>query len=286
MSSLHEIAQEVLVCTKCGLASSRIHAVPGEGPDAAPVLFIGEGPGEHEDRQGRPFVGPAGQRLTDLLQSVRMPRERVYITNVVKCRPPGNRVPGPDEIAACLPYLVRQMAALRPRIVCLLGSTAVKAILGEAGVTRVRSRALWLYGRWVFATYHPSAALRDEGVAREIALDFRRLRRVVDVEWGTAESWSERALGWLFPDAEGAMPSIDREERTAAWALAGLDATFRTDTAIAELLRRAIAHVAGTPLTLESVRLVDDDGLRAEAAVATVAEAAYTSDADTRDAGA
>jgi len=121
MSALTELAAEVSACTRCILSKSRTHAVPGEGPENAPILFVGEGPGFHEDKQGRPFVGAAGQFLEELLAGIGMKRENVFIANVVKCRPPGNRDPLPDEIEACRSYLDRQIELIDPQVIVTLG---------------------------------------------------------------------------------------------------------------------------------------------------------------------
>ncbi|MGE3797973.1 MAG: uracil-DNA glycosylase family protein, partial [Thermomicrobiales bacterium] len=118
---LENIAAEVRVCTLCELARTRTHAVPGEGPERAPIMFIGEGPGLNEDQQGRPFVGASGKFLTELIERAGLEREEVFITNVVKCRPPGNRDPLPDELAACSGYLQRQIDAIDPTVIVTLG---------------------------------------------------------------------------------------------------------------------------------------------------------------------
>jgi uracil-DNA glycosylase family 4 len=190
-------------------------------------------------------VGAAGRLLDKLLSGIRMPRGKVFITNTVRCRPPGNRTPTPDEIAACLPYLIRQMAVLRPRIVCLLGGTATAALLGaDQKISRVRGKAIREAGRWLFATYHPAAALRSTGLGETLQDDFRRLRRLVDVEWGTEDStrWKPGALHKIFSSPEPAEP-VEVSSSGAVqltWEVRDVHPVFRTESALAELLRRFV----------------------------------------------
>lgn len=152
-----------LSCRDCPLADRRTQVVFGEGVLTAQVMFVGEGPGEQEDLQGRPFVGPAGQLLDRMLAAIGLSRERnAMICNIVKCRPPGNREPTAEEAARCLPFLRAQVDIVRPRIIVCLGATAVRHIIGpEARITRVRGQWLERKGFWLTATYHPAALLRD-----------------------------------------------------------------------------------------------------------------------------
>ena len=163
-------------CRGCRLAHTRRHTAFGEGNRAAQVLLVGEGPGREEDLQGRPFVGPAGRLLDRMLAAVGLDRETVYIANVVKCRPPGNRNPEPDEAAACLPYLRAQYALLRPEIVVCLGAVAAR-YLCDPGIRITRDRGRWREkgGVWFLPTYHPAALLRDESKKREAWLDLQAL---------------------------------------------------------------------------------------------------------------
>ncbi len=177
-TELDGLAKEISVCIKCLLAQTRTKAVPGDGPARAAIMFVGEGPGFHEDQQGKPFVGAAGQFLNELLQSVGLKREDVYITNVVKCRPPGNRTPEPDEMEICGQFLFRQLEAIHPKAICVLGGTAVRALLGRKdGVTRLRGN--WF--RWrdipVMVTYHPSYLLRpyNQDAKREAWEDLKKV---------------------------------------------------------------------------------------------------------------
>ena len=141
MSSLEEVAQQVSVCTDCPLSKGRTKAVPGEGPADAEIMFIGEGPGFHEDQQGRPFVGPAGQFLDQLIMSAGLKREEVFIANVVKCRPPNNRDPLPGEIAACRKHLDKQIELINPKVVVTLGRYSMARFLPNQTIGKIRGRA-------------------------------------------------------------------------------------------------------------------------------------------------
>jgi DNA polymerase len=179
-SLLGEIAAQVRACRRCRLCETRTLAVPGEGPPEAPVLFVGEGPGSAEDRQGRPFVGPAGQLLNQLLLGAGLRRPEVFITNIVKCRPPENREPHPDEIAACSDYLEGQIALLQPRLICLLGRPATQTLLDPAAsMTRVHGRVFEKDGLHFMPIYHPAAALHNPGMKPALEGDFRALAAVV-----------------------------------------------------------------------------------------------------------
>ena len=161
----------------CGLCEHIHHKVPGQGDHHSPLMFIGEGPGQVEDEQGLAFVGPAGQLLTRMLLAIDLPRDRVYICNVVKCRPPNNRVPEPQEAAACMLHLRMQVALVRPKVIVLLGSTAAKNTLGEdIRITRDRGKWFERKGVWMMPTYHPSALLRDTSKKRDAWEDMQSLR--------------------------------------------------------------------------------------------------------------
>ena len=163
--SLHAAIE---ACEACPLCRDIHHKVPGQGNGRARLMLIGEGPGYEEDRSGLAFVGPAGQLLTKMLKSIGLEREEVYICNIVKCRPPHNRVPEPDEAAACLPFLRMQFALVRPQVILLLGATAGRYTLGDQfRVTRDRGRFVQKNGIWFMPTYHPSALLRDETNAKK-----------------------------------------------------------------------------------------------------------------------
>ena len=172
---LKEVAAEVSVCTKCDLCKGRTKAVPGEGNPHAQVMFIGEGPGFHEDKQGRPFVGPAGQFLEELLASINLKRADVFITNVVKCRPPGNRDPLPAEIDACNGYLDRQIAAIDPQVIVTLGRFSMAKFFGGEKISTIHGRARKVDGRMCIAMYHPAAGLHQQSLKESIRTDFKKI---------------------------------------------------------------------------------------------------------------
>jgi uracil-DNA glycosylase len=176
---LKEIAAEVSVCTKCDLCKGRTKAVPGEGNPHAQVMFIGEGPGFHEDKQGRPFVGPAGQFLEELLASINLKRADVFITNVVKCRPPGNRDPLPAEIDACNGYLDRQIAAIDPQVIVTLGRFSMAKFFGGEKISAIHGRARKIDGRICIAMYHPAAGLHQQSLKESIRSDFKKIPLVI-----------------------------------------------------------------------------------------------------------
>ena len=177
MSELTAIHKQVEVCTKCALWRSRTRAVPGAGDPEARLMFVGEGPGFHEDRQGLPFVGAAGHLLDSLLEQIGLDRSEVFVTNVVKCRPPANRGPEPDEIAACTPYLDRQVALIRPKIIATLGRYSMAHFLGsEVTISRIHGQSRRLGGRIIYPLFHPAAALRQERYRAALEQDFLRLR--------------------------------------------------------------------------------------------------------------
>jgi uracil-DNA glycosylase family 4 len=177
---LAQIAKEVSGCILCGLHTARKKAVPGEGPSDSDILFIGEGPGFHENEEGRPFVGAAGRFLEELLASIGMRREQVFICNVVKCRPPGNRDPQPDEIEACRPYLDRQIAAIRPAVIVTLGRFSMARYFGTAKISAVHGQAKTVDGRLVVAMFHPAAALHQPQLKSSIEDDFRKLPALIE----------------------------------------------------------------------------------------------------------
>ncbi|EFO81318.1 phage SPO1 DNA polymerase-related protein [Oscillochloris trichoides DG-6] len=174
------IAQEVRTCTLCGLANGRTRAVPGEGPADARIMVIGEGPGFHEDRQGRPFVGPSGKFLDDLLAMAGLSRETVFIANVVKCRPPQNRDPQPDEIAICTEhYLYRQIVAIDPPVIVTLGRFSMSLFMPGERIMRVHGQPRNIDGRLVVPMLHPAAALHQPQNRPLIEADFRRLPEIL-----------------------------------------------------------------------------------------------------------
>lgn len=172
---LEQVAAEAAVCTKCDLQYSRKLAVPGEGPANAQIMFVGEGPGFHENEQGRPFVGAAGHFLDELLASIQMRRADVFITNIVKCRPPGNRDPKIEEIQACSDYLERQMQAINPKVIVTLGRHSMGRFLPNAKISEVHGQAMKARGRIIVPMYHPAAALHQASLRQVIEVDFKKL---------------------------------------------------------------------------------------------------------------
>ncbi len=179
MNSLEDVAQQVSVCTDCALSKTRTTAVPGEGPPDAEIMFIGEGPGFHEDRQGRPFVGPAGKFLDALLESSGLRREEVFIANVVKCRPPNNRDPLSGEISACRKYMDRQLELINPKVVVTLGRYSMARFLPNQTISKTRGRVRMVEGRQVYPIYHPAAALHNGNLKRVIEEDFKAIPALV-----------------------------------------------------------------------------------------------------------
>jgi len=178
--ALQEVARQVAVCEQCALHFSRKRAVPGEGPGNAEVLLIGDGPGFYENEQGRPFVGQAGKFLDELLQSAGFKRPDVFITNVVKCRPPGNRDPQPEELVACSSYLDRQIEAIQPRVIVTLGRYSMARFLQNAKISEVHGQAVWVRGRLIVAMYHPAAALHQPSLKPQLEQDFARLPEFIE----------------------------------------------------------------------------------------------------------
>lgn len=181
-NGLGEIAQQVKVCQKCPLAKGRIKAVPGEGALATQVVFVGEGPGQNEDKQGRPFVGEAGRILDELLVSIDLKRQDVFITNLVKCRPPGNRDPEPTEVETCTKlYLEKQLQLINPKVIVCLGRHALKKFLGQgASITTLRGRAFKKGTCAVMALYHPAVALYRASLRPTLFEDFKKLKILLD----------------------------------------------------------------------------------------------------------
>jgi len=185
---LEEIAGEVKTCPKCRLAETRLNAVPGEGSISARIMFIGEAPGENEDKTGRPFVGQAGKFLNGLLEKAGIPREDVFISNIVKCRPPGNRVPLPDEVEACSDYLMAQIAIIEPKIVVPLGASSLKTLLGkDRKITQDRCKVFRKSGILYIPLYHPAAALHNPKMVETLQADVLILKELINREIGEDE---------------------------------------------------------------------------------------------------
>ena len=172
---LAQITQEINQCTKCELHFSRKTGVPGEGPSNAAIMFIGEGPGFHENEQGLPFVGPAGHFLDELLVGIGIKREDVFIANVVKCRPPGNRDPLLGELEACSSYLDRQIQVINPRVIVTLGRFSMAKFFPHTRISQVHGQAMQVKGRLIVPMYHPAAALHQPSLKATIERDFAKL---------------------------------------------------------------------------------------------------------------
>ncbi|MBE3096583.1 MAG: uracil-DNA glycosylase [Planctomycetes bacterium] len=182
--SLARIAAEVAACDRCKeLAAGRTHTVPGQGDPRTRLVFIGEGPGEEEDRQGLAFVGRAGELLTKMIEAIGLTRDQVFICNILKCRPPANRAPMPDEAANCTPYLMRQLEVLRPQVICALGGTAAKWLLQtHDGITRLRGRFYPYRGVQLMPTFHPAYVLRNytPDTRKKVYEDLLKVRAAID----------------------------------------------------------------------------------------------------------
>ena len=178
--SLADIRTDLGDCTRCKLCESRTHIVFGEGSPNAQVMFVGEGPGFDEDKCGQPFVGAAGHLLTKIIAAMGLTRETVYIGNIVKCRPPNNRNPEPEEIRHCLPFLKRQVAAIHPRVICALGNVAARALLAtETPISRLRGRFYEVMGIPVMPTFHPAFLLRNPEKKREVWEDVQQIMKML-----------------------------------------------------------------------------------------------------------
>lgn len=199
--SLLELHGRIRACVACPLHTTRTQAVPGYGPVTARIMAVGEAPGETEDREGKPFVGAAGQLLTRLLQEVGLDRRDLYITNTLKCRPPGNREPDPSEVDACSHFLDEQIAMLRPDVILILGRHALGRLLPGAGtITRLHGRRMRRGDRVYVPLYHPAAALYNASLLQTLQEDMRLVRRYLD------EAAAERAAATARTVAEGAAP--------------------------------------------------------------------------------
>lgn len=180
-NELEKVHSQIMVCTLCDLYKSRTQAVPGDGPGNAQVMFVGEGPGQNEDKHGLPFVGAAGRLLDGLLESIDLKRSDVFITNIVKCRPPENRAPRKVEIETCNPYLQSQFRLIKPRIVCPLGTPAIMTVMrGKYAVTKVHGQPFRTHEFIILPLYHPAAALYDNRLQDVLFNDFKTLKKLVE----------------------------------------------------------------------------------------------------------
>lgn len=180
MSALTDLYREIGACRKCEISRGRTRVVPGEGAEDAEIMFIGEAPGFHEDQQGRPFVGPAGQFLDQLLASINLSRSLVYIANVIKCRPPNNRDPLPTEITNCNPWLERQVKTISPRIIVTLGRYSMGMYFPGKSISKIHGTAQTRDGVTYFAMYHPAAALHQASLREDIMRDMQKLPGILE----------------------------------------------------------------------------------------------------------
>ena len=179
MSELESLVAEVSTCTRCLLHRGRTKAVPGAGPENADIMFVGEAPGFHEDQQGLPFVGAAGSFLDELLESIDLKRDQVYITNVIKCRPPGNRDPLPEEVEACKSYLDRQIELIQPKLVVTLGRFSMARAFPKARISRIHGQPRKISGVIYYPMYHPAAALHQPSLRPIVEDDMRRIPELI-----------------------------------------------------------------------------------------------------------
>lgn len=179
MTPLTELYEEIAACQRCELAKGRTQTVPGEGSEDAEIMFIGEAPGFHEDRQGRPFVGAAGRFLEELLASIGLKREEVYIANVIKCRPPGNRDPLPDEIETCKPYLDKQIELIQPKLIVTLGRYSMARYFPNASITRIHGQPRRIGGRIYYPMFHPAAALHQPKWRSAVEEDMLKIPQIL-----------------------------------------------------------------------------------------------------------
>jgi len=209
---LTAVAAEVSGCTRCPLHVGRHLTVPGEGNPLTDVLLVGEGPGAREDATGRPFVGPAGQLLDELLRSIGWARAQVFIANVVKCRPPGNRDPEPDEISTCRPYLDRQEAAIDPAVIVTLGRHSLRRYLPDARIGEVHGRLRRSGGRFVFPMYHPAAALHQSSLRETLFADIRGLPAALLSAREAIEAERTESAQAISPDPAPPAPAAETDD--------------------------------------------------------------------------
>ncbi len=180
MAELDNIHNQVISCTKCDLCKTRTNAVPGKGNKNAEIVFVGEAPGRSEDLRGEPFVGAAGKKLSEMLERAGLSRESVYITNVVKCRPPDNRVPTELERSSCMEYLNNEIKLINPKIICIMGNTASNSILGKGEITKNRGKTIKKDGRVYFLTFHPAATIYNQDLIPVLEKDIQNLVKALD----------------------------------------------------------------------------------------------------------
>lgn len=207
MSALLDLYQQIAQCTACELHHSRRRTVPGEGPEDAEIMLIGEGPGQHEDEQGRPFVGPSGHLLERWLALIGLTREQVYIANVVKCRPPQNRDPLPEEVAACRHFLDRQVELIDPRLIATLGRHSLERYFPGAKISQVHGRARREGRRVYLPLYHPAYVLRNMNAAPAAEADFKKIPRLLARLYEVLAEEARQAEAPAAPPVEGEPPA-------------------------------------------------------------------------------
>ena len=210
MSELEELYREVANCTACDLHKSRTHPVPGEGPEDAKIMFIGEGPGYNEDQQGRPFVGPSGRLLEKWLALINLTRDEVYIANVIKCRPPNNRDPLASEVGACRPFLDRQIELIDPRLIATLGRHSMERYFPRARITKVHGRARREGSRVYLPLFHPAYILRNARAAEAAEADFKKIPRLLERLY---EVLAEEARAGSPAETQGMAPPVEEEPK-------------------------------------------------------------------------
>lgn len=216
---LQEIREEITKCQRCPLAKGRLNAVPGEGPAKVDVMFIGEAPGFHENKQGKPFVGQAGQFLDELIQAAGVDRDQVYITNVVKCRPPNNRDPLPEELEACQVYLDEQIKLLQPEVIVTLGRISMAKYVTGGRISAIHGRTHNVNGQKVVTMYHPAAALHQPALRPVLLEDFSRLKKFISSRTKPAvpEEVENPTLGESIAEViPPAQPSVEQPEEDPA----------------------------------------------------------------------
>ena len=176
---LEQIKQDVIKCTKCELSETRTNSVPGKGNFKSDVIFVGEAPGKNEDKNGEPFIGIAGKKLTAALENAGVSRDEIYITNIVKCRPPSNRVPKPNERETCQEYLKQEISIIKPKIICILGNTVFNSVLGGSEIIKYRGKVAQKDNQLYFITIHPAATIYNQKLISVLKKDIKKLFKII-----------------------------------------------------------------------------------------------------------
>ena len=176
---LEQIKQDVVKCTKCELSETRTNSVPGKGNFKSDVIFVGEAPGKNEDKKGEPFIGIAGKKLTNALENAGVSRDEIYITNIVKCRPPSNRVPKPNERETCQEYLKQEISIIKPKIICILGNTVFNSVLGGSEIIKYRGKVAQKDNQLYFITIHPAATIYNQKLISVLKKDIKKLFKII-----------------------------------------------------------------------------------------------------------